>query len=181
MAKNKIETSDIRQTGLDKAISWLGEKLSVIFLIIVAITFFEVFVRYVLNSPTIWVHETAMFLGGCLFIFGGAYALAIDKHVRVVLLYDNVSPKVRAYLNLFHHLMGFIFSVAMTYAAYRMAYESWFKPWGALQLETSGTAWNTYFPAYLKAVILITMFLISLQFFLKFIKELYLICGGKNV
>ncbi|PIE46020.1 MAG: C4-dicarboxylate ABC transporter permease, partial [Gammaproteobacteria bacterium] len=75
------------QTPLDKVIEWIGEKLSVVFLLIVAITFYEVSMRYIFNSPTIWVHELAMFLGGSLFVVGGAYALANDKHVRVVLIY----------------------------------------------------------------------------------------------
>ncbi len=174
------KTPEIR-TSLDKVIEFIGEKLSLIFLFIVAITFFEVFVRYVLNSPTIWVHETAMFLGGSLFIFGGAYALATDKHVRVVLIYDNVTTRTRHFLNIFHHIMGLIFSSMMTWAAYKMVKESWIKPWGDWQLETSGTAWDTYFPAYLKAIVFITMIIISIQFILKLIAEIRLLLGGKNV
>ncbi|MDP8175250.1 TRAP transporter small permease subunit [Phocoenobacter skyensis] len=122
-----------------------------------------------------------MFLGGSLFVFGGAYALATDKHVRVVLIYDNVSVKTRHYLNIFHHIMGLIFSAMMTWAAYQMAKEAWVKPWGAFQLETSGTAWNTNFPAYLKAIILITMIIVSIQFILKLIAEVRLLLGGNNV
>lgn len=169
------------QTRLDKVIEWIGNKLSIIFLLIVAITFYEVFVRYLFNSPTIWVHELAMFLGGSLFVLGGAYALANDKHVRVVLLYDKVTPKTRMFLNIFHHMMGLIFSSMMVWAAYRMAKESWFKPWGDMQLETSGTAWDTHFPAYLKAIIFVTMVILTIQFMLKLIAEIHQLFGGQNV
>ncbi|PIE44995.1 MAG: C4-dicarboxylate ABC transporter permease [Gammaproteobacteria bacterium] len=169
------------QTPLDKVIEWIGEKLSVIFLFIVAITFYEVFVRYLFDSPTIWVHELAIFLGGSLFVLGGAYALANDKHVRVVLFYDNVKPKTRIYLNIFHHIMGLVFSAMMVWASWRMAKESWFKPWGDLQLETSGTAWDTHFPAYLKAIIFITMVTLTIQFILKLLVEIRLLLGGRHV
>ncbi len=173
-------TKENIQTPLDKVIEWIGEKLSIIFLFIVAITFYEVMMRYFFDSPTIWVHELAMFLGGSLFVLGGAYALANDKHVRVVLLYDNVSLKTRRFLNVFHHIMGLIFSVMMVWASYRMAKESWFKPWGDMQLETSGTAWDTHFPAYLKAIIFVTMIILTVQFVLKLIAEIRLLLGGSN-
>lgn len=169
------------QTPLDKWIEWLGDKISVIFLVIVAITFFEVVMRYFFHAPTIWVHELAMFLGGSLFVVGGAYALANDKHVRVVLIYDKVTPRMRIFLNIFHHIMGLIFSAMMVWASYRMTKESWFKPWGEMHLETSGTAWDTNFPAYLKAIILITMVILTLQFTLKLIAEIRLLLGKNHV
>lgn len=170
MEKPPVQTPPV-QTPLDRAMDWLGNKLSLIFLIIVVITAYEVFVRYLLNAPTFWVHELAMFLGGSLFVIGGAYALATDKHVRVVLIYDNVAPKHKRYLNIFHHIMGLIFSVLMAWASYRMAKEAWFKPTGELSLESSGTAWDTHFPAYLKAIICLTMIVLCLQFTLKLIAE----------
>lgn len=160
------------QTWLDKIIEKIGDYLSLIFLLIVVISFFEILMRYVFNSPTIWVHETASFLGGCLFIFGGAYALCIDKHVRVVLLYDHVSSKIKAYLNIFHHLVGLAFSIMMAWASYLMMLDSWFAPWGDLRLQTSGSAWNPAFPAYLKGIIFLVMLLLTIQFFLKLILEI---------
>ncbi len=159
------------QTPLDSVIDWLGNKLSIIFLVIVVITAYEVFVRYALNAPTFWVHELALFLGGSLFVFGGAYALATDKHVRVVLIYDNVKPKTKCMLNIFHHIMGLLFSILMAWASYRMTKEAWFRPTGEFSLETSGTAWDTHFPAYLKAIILVTMILVCVQFILKLVSE----------
>ncbi len=166
------------QTRLDKLIAWLGEKLSLIFLFIVVISFYEVFMRYAFNAPTIWVHETAAFLGGGLFVFGGSYALATDKHVRVVLFYDNVRPKTKAYLNIFHHIMGVIFSVMMTWAGYLMVKDSWFAPWGELRLQTSATAWNPPFPAYLKAIIFVTMIVLTIQFILHLIAEIRRLSSG---
>jgi len=149
---------------LDKAIERLGDHLSLIFIFIVAISTYEVFMRYALNAPTIWVQESAAFLGGSLFIFGGAYALATDKHVRVVLIYDAVSEKTRLCLRVFHHIMGLVFSVMMIWASYLIARDAWLVPTGAIRLETSGTAWNPPYPAYLKAIMVMVMVTLSIQF-----------------
>ncbi len=165
------------QTRLDRVIEWLGEKLSVLFLFIVAISFFEVIMRYFFTA-TIWVHEMAAYLGACLFVFGGAYALATDKHVRVVLIYDNVSAKTKAYLNVFHHLMGIVFSVMMTWASYIQAKEAWFAPWGDWRLQTTGSAWNSHAIAYLKALIFVTMIILTIQFTLHLIAELRRLLNG---
>ncbi|WP_417552303.1 TRAP transporter small permease subunit [Marinomonas fungiae] len=156
---------------LDKAIVRIGNALSLLFLFTVAISFYEVVMRYVFNSPTIWVHESASFIGGCLFVFGGIYALATNKHVRVVLIYDAVSERTRQYLNVFHHIMGLIFSGLLAYAAYQMTLSAVLTPFGDIYFETSGSAWNPAFPAYVKITIFVTMCVMFVQFALHLIQE----------
>ncbi len=167
-------------TKLDKLIEKIGNLLSFIFLFIVLISLYEIAMRYAFNRPTIWVHETASFLGGALFIFGGAYALATNKHVRVVLLYDHVSVRHKHYLNIFHHLVGLVFSLLMVWASYLMVQDAWFNPNGEIHLQTSGSAWNPVFPAYLKAIILMTMLILSLQFCLHLIAEVHALRSKPN-
>ncbi|WP_434361788.1 TRAP transporter small permease subunit [Parasalinivibrio latis] len=157
---------------LDKLIIKISEFFSLLFIFTVIISFYEVLNRYVFNSPTIWVHETASFIGGSLFVIGGSYALATNKHVRVVLIYDAVSSKTRHYLNIFHHLSGMLFSGLLIYAAYHMVGNSWYAPWGEFRLETSGTAWNPPYPALLKGLIFGAVILMFIQFLLHLINEL---------
>lgn len=104
-----IHKEDQPRNKLDVVILKIGDLLSQLFILVVVISFYEVVARYVFNAPTIWVHETASFVGGSLFIIGGAYALAGDRHVRVVLIYDAVSTKTRRYLRIFHHIAGLFF------------------------------------------------------------------------
>jgi len=158
---------------LDAGIIWVGNAISVLFLFTVLISFYEVLMRYVFDAPTIWVHETASFIGGTLFVLGGAYGLATDKHVRVVLIYDAVSERTRQYLNVFHHIMGLLFTVLLSYAAWTMTEGAWYAPWGEMRLETSGSAWDPAFPALLKALIFGTLCLMSVQFLLHLIQEIH--------
>ncbi len=171
MKNSDTQVAEMPKNTLDKVIAEVSEVLSLLFAFTVIISFYEVVSRYVFDAPTIWVHETASFIGGSLFVIGGAYALATDKHVRVVLIYDSVSQKTKHYLNIFHHLAGLLFSGLLIYAAWQMVSNSWFSPWGELRLETSGTAWDPAFPALLKGLILFTVSLMFIQFVLHLISE----------
>lgn len=166
------EDADLASSWLDRAIVWLGQKLSLIFAVVAVIGCYEVVRRYVFNAPTFWVHETATFLGAALFIFGGLYAFATDKHVRVVLIYDLLSERGRRALRLLHHLLGLGFCAMMLYASSIMARKAVFTPWGSFRLETSGSAWNPPFPALLKVMVLTAMVVLTLQYLLHLLRDL---------
>ena len=179
----QIDHSEQPRNALDRVIFNIGNVISLLFVFTVGISFYEVLMRYVFNAPTIWVHETASFLGGCLFVYGGIYALSINKHVRVVLIYDivsdqtrrwlnDVSDQTRRWLNVFHHIMGLLFSGLLSWAAYQMVQDSWFTPFGDVRLETSGAAWNPVFPALVKGMIFMTLCIMFVQFFLHLVQEL---------
>lgn len=163
---------DIASNSLDRGIVWLGSKLSILFAVVAVISTYEIIMRYVFDDPTFWVHETATFIGASLFIFGGLYAFATDKHVRVVLIYDSVSERTQCWMRILHHLLGLGFSGMMLYAGWTMAHKAVLTPWGALRLETSGSAWNPPFPAYLKVFILVAFAVLTLQLVLHLIRDL---------
>lgn len=179
--QDEVIDDDQPQNILDAAIIKIGNLLSLLFVFTVFISFYEVVMRYVFNSPTIWVHETASFIGGSLFVIGGLYALAANKHVRVVLIYDLVSQRTRHWLNIVHHVFGITFSGFMTYGAYTLVESAWFSPLGELRLNTSGSAWNPPFPAFLKAIIFIAFCILTIQFSLHLISEIKVLRKHSNV
>ena len=158
---------------LDRIIIKISNLLSWLFIATVLISFYEVVMRYVFDAPTTWVHETASFIGGSLFIVGGIYAFAANKHVRVVLIYDAVSSQTRKYLNLVHHIVGLTFAAMMAYAAYIMAAEAWFTPWGEFRIETSGSSLNPPYPALLTGTIFVALSVLTLPFLLHLIAEIH--------
>ncbi|MDX1552532.1 MAG: TRAP transporter small permease [Marinobacter sp.] len=163
---------DVGFTWLDRAIVWLGKKLSLVFALIVLVSFYEIIRRYVFDAPTLWVHETVTFAGATLFVIGGLYALATDRHVRIVLIYDAVSPRVQRWLRVVHHLLGLAFSAMLLFASWSMTKAAVLAPWGDIRLETSGSAWNPPFPALLKVIILVAVATMTLQFVLHLIRDL---------
>ena len=164
---------------LDRLIVAISHLLSGLFILVVAISFYEIVMRYFFNAPTMWVHETASFLGASLFVLGGSYALAINKHVRVVLIYDLVGPKVRLMLDILHHVLGLVLVALLSYAAYGMMLDSWFAPWGDMRLETSGSAWNPVYPALLKGMILLCLALMAVQFMSYLVRDVWRLVRGQ--
>jgi TRAP-type C4-dicarboxylate transport system permease small subunit len=62
--------------------------------LLVAINY-EVFSRYVFNSPTIWATEYSAYFVVAITFVGAAFAVARDSHIRVTLLLDKVSARAR--------------------------------------------------------------------------------------
>tara|TARA_R110002124_G_scaffold80575_1_gene213216 strand:+ start:796 stop:1395 length:600 start_codon:yes stop_codon:yes gene_type:complete len=173
---HKPTTPDIPQTdephgealpqagSLGRAITVAARAFAVCILAAMAILVTEVFLRYVFNRPTIWAHETTIFLSAITFIFGGLYCVARNTHIRVVLVYDVVRSHVR-------HVLDVVISIACLGASLFFAWASWlmvqkamFRPDGSLALETSGSAWNSPAPAVLKIFLLCVLVTMSLQF-----------------
>ena len=124
----------------------------------------EVFLRYFLNSPTIWAHETTVFLCGAAFVFGGLYCTCRNSHIRVVLLYELFSPRVRRIADVVISLVSALASGFFAYAAWYMVKRAVWTPTGAVRLETTGSAWSPPTPAFIKIFIFVTMLLLVLQF-----------------
>lgn len=162
-------------TPQDPLSAWLvplGRLVAIAFLLVTVFTFFEVVMRYAFNAPTQWVHETTIAMTAVCFAFGGAYCLAIDKHIRVVLIYDALSPHARRWLDVVISIVGCAACLLMAYAAWTLAYEAFYMPTGAFRLETSGSAWNPPTPAIVKAVLFVMLCVMAMQFALQTIRHL---------
>ena len=124
----------------------------------------EVFLRYVFNSPTIWAHETTIFVSGLAFVFGGLYCTARNTHIRVVIIYDQLGPAARRVADVMIFLTSAVASAFFAYAAYQMAHRAVFAPSGGFRLETTGSAWSPPTPGLIKSFIFIVMVLLAIQF-----------------
>jgi len=138
-----------RLNPVDRLSIWLGEKLSVVFLAAVIVTAFEVVMRYVFNSPTIYVHDLAIALSAVGFIFGGAYALQRREHIRISVIYDLLPGPARRVCDVLTLLVTTFFVAVLAYAATKMAIRS------IKLMETSGRAWDVPIPAFLKTMLAI--------------------------
>lgn len=160
------------RTAIDAIIVEIGKVVAWLVLVGAGISVYEVIMRYAFDSPTSWVHETTVFLIAILFSIGGPIAMARDKHIRVRLIYDAVSPQTRRWLDVVNSIITFLFLTGMTYAAWVMFFKATHAPTGVFQLERSGTSWNPAFPAYIKGAILLSVGVMLLQTIAHLIKAL---------
>lgn len=95
---------------------------------IVALTFlisWEVFSRYILNTPHAWALDAQIMLYGILFMLAGAYTLAHGGHVRGDVLYGFFAPRTQAAIDLVLYVAFFLPGIfALTYAGWIYANES---------------------------------------------------------
>lgn len=159
------EQEYLPQAGwLGWAITRVARLFAVGILVAMAVLVMEVFLRYVFNSPTIWAHETTTFLSAVTFIFGGLYCVARNSHIRVVLIYDLVSPRLRRILDILISIACLCASLFFAWAAWLMVKKALFRPDGNFFLESSGSAWNSPAPALLKLFLLLVLITMSIQF-----------------
>jgi len=76
---------------------WIAGTLNLAMLINV---FYDSIMRYFFNSGSIALQEMEWHLFAMVFLFGIAYALKEDGHVRVDILYDRFSPRWKAVVNI---------------------------------------------------------------------------------
>jgi C4-dicarboxylate transporter, DctQ subunit len=129
-----------------------------------AILLLEVFLRYALNRPTMWAHETTVFLCGAAFVFGGLYCTCRDTHIRVVLVYDLLPPRFRRIADVLISLVSALASGFFAFAAFHMVKRAVLAPSGNIRLETTGSAWSPATPALIKIFVFVTMVLLVMQF-----------------
>lgn len=151
------------RTGLDAAVARSTKYFSWVIFLAFLISVYEVISRYVFDAPTFWAHESTTFLIALIFLVGGPIALARDKHIRVRMIYDAVSPRGRRVLDIVNSIIALMFFVGMSYAAWTMMWKGTHTPTGDFRLEGTGTAWNPPTPALLKIVILICVVLMGVQ------------------
>jgi TRAP-type mannitol/chloroaromatic compound transport system permease small subunit len=97
--------------------------------LIVALTFmisWEVFSRYVLNSPHPWAFDVMIMMYGTLIMMAGAYTLSTSGHVRGDVLYGFFEPRTQAIFDLLLYVLFFFPGVfALAWAGYNFAADSW--------------------------------------------------------
>lgn len=105
---------------------WVGRAFGWCILILTLSVCYEVFVRYVLNAPTVWAFDMMIQMYGALFLMCGAYALAQDTHVRADVIYRLFPVKVQAGLDfLLYFLFFFPGITALVWFGYEIASDSW--------------------------------------------------------
>ena len=92
--ENPLITRFVRM--VDTLNHYVGQYIASWTVIAVMVFYYEVIVRYAFNSPTNWAHESMFLLLGMQYLYAGGFALKEGSHVRVDVLYMNLSDKTKA-------------------------------------------------------------------------------------
>ena len=78
----------------------IGTFSAILLLLLVANVFYDVIMRYLLNDVSIGMQELEWHLYSMIFLFGVAYTLRADGHVRVDFVYERLSAERRAMIDI---------------------------------------------------------------------------------
>ncbi len=137
---------------------WVGRAFGWCILILTLSVSYEVFVRYVLNAPTVWAFDMMVQMYGALFLMAGPYALAQDAHVRGDVLYRLFSVRWQARVDFVLYVIFFFPGIiALFWYGWEIAADSW---------RYKEVSWNS--PAriqiyFFKTLIPVAGFLLILQ------------------
>ena len=159
------EAGAIPQAGhLGRAINAGGIVFALAILASALILFYEVLMRYVFNAPTIWAHETTIFLNACAFIYGGLYVVSRNAHIRVVLIYDALPERWRRVFDVVISLTCLIATCFFAWAAWQSLERAVWAPTGEIRLESSGSAWDPPTPGLTKIFLFAVLVVMAVQF-----------------
>ena len=105
---------------------WVGKAFGWCILILTLSVSYEVFVRYVLNAPTVWAFDMMVQMYGALFLMAGAYTLAQDAHVRGDVLYRLFPVRWQARVDFVLYILFFFPGmIALFWYGWEIASDSW--------------------------------------------------------
>ena len=105
---------------------WIGRAFGWCIVILTLSVSYEVFVRYVLNAPTVWAFDMMVQMYGALFLMAGPYALAQDAHVRADVVYRLVPVRWQARVDLVLYILFFFPGMlALFWYGAEIASDSW--------------------------------------------------------
>ena len=105
---------------------WIGRAFGWCILILIFSIVYEIFVRYVLNAPTVWAFDVMVQMYGALFLMAGPYALAQGNHSRADVLYRFLSISSQARLDLILYITFFFPGMlALVWFGWEIAMNSW--------------------------------------------------------
>lgn len=105
---------------------WIGRAFGWCILILTLSVSYEVFVRYALNSPTVWAFDMMVQMYGALFLMAGPYALAQDAHVRADVIYRLLPVRWQARMDFILYILFFFPGIlALFWFGAEIASDSW--------------------------------------------------------
>lgn len=135
---------------------------------LVLITCFEVFMRYVMQQPTIWAWDLNIQIFALIIFLSGAYALRHKGHITVDVFTINMAPRKKALLSLLTSFFFFFGICALMILGWEMFLMSW------KVNENMPTIWAP--PYYwMKLMVPVGCFLLLAQGVAEFFKDLLIL------
>ncbi len=151
---------------IDRFALFIGRVTMIMIISMTAVMLYEVFLRYVVEAPTLWANELTLWIAGFVFLCSGLYAMQQRCHIRIFLLYDAVPRWMQHTFDVISVLMLVVFAFFLVYGSFYQVFVIKFYKW-----EMFGTAFDPPIPATVQPMVLIIVTLIAVQAVINLISD----------
>ncbi len=156
---------------LDGFTEVVGRSIAWLVILMMAVQFAIVLMRYVFNVHSTVLQEGVMFMHAMVFMLGAAWTLRHDGHVRVDIFYRKLSARSRAWIDLLGTLL-LLFPVALFITISSFGYVK--SSWAILERSPDSGVPSVFL---LKSLILLMMALLMLQGLAQIIRQILILRG----
>ncbi len=100
------------ERGFEKFANVIGGITAIVIVLMILNVFYDVVMRYLFKTGNIAMQEMEWHLFSIVILLGVSYTLKEDGHVRVDLIYDRLSEKKKAMINMIG-VITFIFPISL--------------------------------------------------------------------
>tara|TARA_Y100001935_G_C17273406_1_gene493265 strand:- start:362 stop:838 length:477 start_codon:yes stop_codon:yes gene_type:complete len=108
----------------NKIVKYSGYLASALFISIGFIVSYEVIMRYVFNSPTVWVNEISRFLQIWATYLALTYSFHKKEFIRITVIYDRLNETGKKILDFISAVFILNFSLFVLYFGWLIAFDS---------------------------------------------------------
>ena len=110
----------------EKLERFIGNVSAVLMLLMMVNVFVDVVLRYFFHTGSIALQEMEWHLFAVMFLLGISYSLTNEAHVRVDFVYDRLTPKKKAFINIFGTIFMLIpFAFLIVYGSYEFVNDAY--------------------------------------------------------
>jgi len=160
--------------AIDTTNEWMGSSVRwiVVFLLLVICT--EVFMRYVLNEPTIQGPVIATMSGAAVYSLSWGFVHLHKRHIRVDVFYARFPPRGKAFIDVLLAILFLLpFIGLMCYAGWNWVWYAW---------STNERSLQTYWypiTGPIRTAVFIGLCLFALQGLAQFYRDVYRLVRNK--
>lgn len=152
--------------SIDRLAIFIGRVAMIMIISMTGVMLYEVFLRYVVEAPTLWANELTLWIAGFVFLCSGFYAMQQRCHIRIFILYELVPRWLQKIFDVISVALLVLFACGLVFGSYKQVFVVKFYKW-----EMFGTAFDPPIPATIQPMILIIIPLVALQAVLNLISD----------
>ncbi|WP_319531251.1 TRAP transporter small permease [uncultured Cohaesibacter sp.] len=142
---------------MDSISVFIGYACIVPYFACIALSVYEVVMRYALGAPTQWTFEVLMVLCATSWVLSSGLVTQRHRHIAITMLETIVSEKTWRLMTLIQQIAALLAIGVLIWATWHPAVEAF------AMMERSGSAFNAPTPTYLKSALVVGAILYFLQ------------------